>query len=93
MVDIVEKLDRKIFNSVVGRGRGRPPSVQMLALRNMAPGDTLAFTHDGYATCIGVGCSLHGALRSKRGSRPDVAFSFRHLPDGRLGVACFAKEK
>ena len=90
--DIVEDLDRATFDSFK-LTRGGPPSAQATAVREMEHGDTIALTHEGYAACPGKKCSLVGTIRyGLRERRPDAVFEMKHLPDGRLAVACFAKE-
>lgn len=92
---IVEELDKALWDSL--GGRGTTISAQVLAVRNMKTGQLLVLTHEGFAPC-GLKekpsrCSLRSSLRDVKRNRPDATFSFKHLPDGRLGVACFTKEE
>lgn len=90
----IEALD---IDSITWR---RNSSTESRAVRAMQPGQALAISHEGYKPeqCHKSTkgrpnwCSLVAKLRSASKARTDVRFSFAHLPDGRLGVACFAKE-
>jgi len=91
---IVEELDRELFDAIPRSGPS--PSKQGKAVRAMEHGKLLALSHEGYSICNkngGTSCSLAAAMRHQlKVYRPDATFVMKHLPDGRLGVACFAKE-
>ena len=93
---VVETID---VNSVRGgKGQNVKAKAQKDAVLNMIPSEAFALTHEGYtasqcSTADGTTCSMRSALAQfVRRERPNFRFAFRHLPDGRLGVACFAKE-
>jgi hypothetical protein len=91
---IVEEMSEQMQQSIPWRRGPGGVSQQRLALRTLGPGHALALAHQNYSDCKGgTNCSMRSALASQvRIDRPDVSFRFAHLQDGRLGVACFAKE-
>ena len=88
---IVEQIDRDVFKALGRRGTS---NVQRIAMNSMVPGDTLALTHEGLPPCDGTTekCAINQRLNYIKRRRPDVFFMTKHMPDGRLAVACFAKE-
>ena len=88
---IVESLDMETFGSLK-KYTSRAKSPQWLAIQAMQPGQALLLSHEGFSHCISSKCSMRGTLWVKARNQLPHTFSWKHLPDGRLGVACFAKE-
>ena len=91
---IVEELD---IDSVLWENRHGAHPMQREAVKAMQKGQANAVSHDGYdprqCRIKRSSCSLRNMLiQMIKVHRRDVRISFKHLPDGRLGVACFARE-
>lgn len=69
---------------------------QLEIIKQIQPGQSYALIHEGYSSCESNlwNCSMRSSLSDsvRRHRKGAVIISFAHLPDGRLGVACFAKE-
>lgn len=89
--NIVEAMD--IDSVHWGRGKRSTDTIQTKALLALKPGQAISVSHDGYHHDKSASaCSLRSSLTSSAHKyRPEVKFSFAHVPDGRLGIACFAK--
>lgn len=93
MMVIVKAITMEEFASFRSPGRGGPaPSPQLLALRQMQPGEGLILNHDGLACRRGVPgqrnfCSL-AVIASEVTKQRNVQLSLHHLPNGTVAVAC-----
>ena len=71
--------------------RGYRKSEQRQIVDAMAPGDVLQIDHGKIRHHSPKACGWHPML-FQRGRANGVRFKMRHLPDGRVAVACYAKE-
>lgn len=71
--------------------RGYRKSEQRQIVDAMAPGDALQIDHGKVMHHSDKNCGWHPMVW-RIGKERGVRFKMRHLPDGRVAVACYAKE-
>ena len=75
-----------------GKAASSPP--QMKAIQKMTPGTAIILDHGEFRCQVsngGTACNLLGRISRFRLTSP-YTFQCYHLPDGRLAVACVAKD-
>jgi hypothetical protein len=70
----------------------RPKSAQRTAIEAMRPGEALSLSHEGLAH-KGRNCSYNTLLSAEIPRTTHHRYSIRHLPDGRVAVACYEREE
>lgn len=99
-----EDISLECFRNSIPRGGRGGPSRQCEVIRAMAVGSATILKHEplkcyrgkprnrGNGTGTGTGCSFQTMLSFENKSSTSRRYSARHLPDGRVAVACIAKE-
>ena len=70
----------------------RQKSAQRTAIEAMRPGEALTLSHEGLAH-KGRNCSYNTLLSAEIPRITRLRYSMRHLPDGRVAVACYEREE
>lgn len=72
----------------------RPPTPQRLAILAMQVGEALILNHDGVVHGSANGhCGLTKIVSYATKMSRNYRYKSRHLPDGGVAVACYAKEQ
>ena len=89
----MEKISIEQFNQYPGAGPKPNPAIA--TIREMEAGTAMIIDHFGSCGRQENGyrsCSMTGAISVISRSQELKRFSMRHLPDGRVAVACFPKD-
>ena len=76
-----------------GRGKAAHPTLQLI--KDMTPGVAMIVDHYGSCKRTEAGfrsCSMNSMVGYLSRTHATKSFSSRHMPDGRMAVACFPKE-
>ena len=95
MTEFSESMSMEDFDALPGGRKGREPSFQQKAVRAMLPNTVLQFSHEGldckWTNGRRIACSFNHMIASER-RRGQHGYIAKHLPDGRVAVACLAKD-
>ena len=93
----IESLDIAEFEKFAHRRKGRSISSERSYSRTMQPGTAIKLKHNGRHCNRSTGrtsCGLSGLISNARKDAQaegrNVSFGTTHLPNGDLGVACYA---
>lgn len=91
----IEQISIEQFNELGGNGRGRKKHPTMIAIEAMETGTAMIIDHYGKCGKANgrVSCTMMSAISWYSRNHKTKFYSGRHLPDGRMAIACLARQE